>query len=225
MESPEVFIPSELWDRNTHGFNVDDLIGQECFGGIELVGAKGMSAMCLLFPGAELAAVRMLFWGPEEYFKNNTDRFDKLNEWKDFIKVDAGNTVENNFIIGWLLEELEKYNLHSFSFPKLKENDDIVQGLIKEGLKGLPISQSVGGIGNPTTQWEDLLHASKIEHFRNPVLTWMNSNCNVIRKEAGIRIEKQGSRVVGVSACINAVAQWKTVEAENKVVGISNIDL
>jgi phage terminase large subunit-like protein len=215
MDSPQVFIPSEVWDRNSHGFKEEDLIGQECFGGFELVGAKGMSALCLIFPGAELAAVKLFFWGPSEYFKNNTDRFDKAKEWAQFIKVDEGNTVENEWVIDWLLSEIEKYDLQSFAFPKLKENDDIVQGLIKEGLEGNPISQAIGGIGNPTTQWEDLLHAGKIEHFNNPVLKWMNSNCNVIRKEAGIRIEKQGSRVVGISACINALAQWKTIEAED----------
>lgn len=225
MESPEVFIPQEVWDKNTHGFNEDDLIGQECYGGIELVGAKGMSALCLIFPGVELAAVKMYFWGPEDYFRNNTDRFDRLSDWKEFIKVDAGNTVENDFIVGWLLSEIEKYDMHSFAFPKLKDKDDIVQGLIKEGLRGEPISQAIGGIGNPTSQWEDLLHAGKIEHFKNPVLNWMNSNCNVVRKEAGIRIEKQGSRVVGISACINAVAQWKTIEAEEKEIGITNFEI
>lgn len=214
MDSPEVFIPAEVWDSNTHGFKEEDLIGQECYGGFELVGAKGMSAFCLLFPGAELAAVKLYFWGPEAYFKNNTDRFDRLKDWAEHIKVDAGNTVENDWVLGWLIEELEKYDLQSFSFAKTKENDDIVQGLIKEGFEGNPISQALGGIANPTSQWEDLLHASKIEHFNNPVLKWMNSNCNVIRKEAGFRVEKQGSRVVGISACINALAQWKTIEAE-----------
>lgn len=225
MESPEVFIPQEIWDKNTHGFKEDDLLGQECYGGIELVGAKGMSSLCLIFPGAELSAVKLYFWGAEDYFKNNTDRFDRLSDWKEYIKVDAGNTVENSFIVAWLLEEIEKYDLHSFAFPKLKENDDIVQGLIKEGLKGEPISQAIGGIGNPTTQWEDLLHAGKVEHFKNPVLNWMNSNCNVIRKEAGIRIEKQGSRVVGISACINAVAQWKTIEGQNNDAGMTTFEL
>jgi phage terminase large subunit-like protein len=225
MESPEVFIPQEVWDKNTHGFKEEDLLGQECYGGIELVGAKGMSSFCLIFPGVDLVAVKMYFWGPEDYFRNNTDRFDRLNDWKDYIKVDAGNTVENSFIIDWLIGEIEKYDMHSFAFPKLKDNDDIVQGLIKEGLKGEPISQAIGGIGNPTTQWEDLLHAAKVEHFKNPVLNWMNTNCNVIRKESGIRIEKQGSRVVGISACINAVAQWKTIEGENKEGGLTTFEL
>jgi len=215
MDSPEVFIPAEVWDRNSHGFKESDLVGQECYGGIELVGAKGMSSMCLLFPGADLCAVKVLFWGPSEYFKNNTDRFDKLGEWAQFIKVDAGNTVENDWVIEWLISEINKYDLQSFAFAKSKENDDIVQGLIKEGFEGNPISQALGGIANPTSQWEDLLHAGKVEHFNNPVLRWMNSNCNVIRKEAGFRVEKSGSRVVGISACINALAQWKTIEAED----------
>lgn len=224
-EAAEAFIPGEVWDKNAHGYTEDALLGQECYGGIELVGAKGLSAFCLLFPGEEITALKMFFWMPEEYGKNNTDRFDKAKEWKEFIKVDAGNTVENDFIAAWLLEEIEKYDLHSFAFPKLKENDDIVQQLIKAGLTGNPISQAIGGISNPTTQWEDLFTAAKIEHFNNPVLKWMNSNCNVIRKEAGIRIEKQGSRVVGISAGINALAQWKTIEAENKDAGMITLDL
>lgn len=226
VNSPQVFIPAEVWDKNSHGFDEDALLGHECFGGIELVGAKGMSAFCLLFPGAEITAIKMFFWMPEEYAKNNSDRFDKAHEWADYIKIDSGNTVENEFISDWLIEEIEKYDLQSFAFPKLKENDDIVQRLIKEGLEGNPISQAIGGISNPTTQWEDLFTAAKMEHFNNPVLRWMNSNCNVIRKEAGIRIEKQGSRVVGISAGINALAQWKTIEAQGRNnVGMTTLDL
>ncbi len=226
MDSPEVFIPAEVWDRNSHGFKVDDLKGQECFMGLELVGAKGMSAACLIFPGADLAAVKLYFWGPEAYFKNNSDRFDKLGDWKEFILVDPGNTVENDWVVGWLTDELLKYDLQSFAFAKTKENDDIVQGLIKEGFEGNPISQALGAIANPTSQWEDLLHSGKIEHFNNPVLRWMNSNCNVVRKTAGFMIEKSGSRVAGISACINALAQWKTIEADgNNKPEMSTINL
>jgi phage terminase large subunit-like protein len=225
MDSPEVFIPSEVWDRNAHGFKEEDLKGQECYGGLKLVGAKGMSAMCLLFPGEDLVAIKMYFWGPEAYFKNNSDRFDKIDEWKDFIKVDAGNTVENEFIVDWLESELLEYDLHSFSFPKTKENDDIVQGLIKAGFDGNPISQALGGIGTPTSQWEDIITSGKMEHFNNPVLKWMNSNCNIIRKEAGIRVEEQGSRVVGISAGINALAQWKIITAEDQESGFETIEI
>jgi hypothetical protein len=41
----------------------------------------------------------------------------------------------------------------------------------------------------------------------------MNSNCLAVRKENDIRLEKSGSRVVGIYDAINALAQYKTIEA------------
>jgi len=36
MDSPEVFIPAEVWNKNSHGIAEEDLQGQLCYGGIEL---------------------------------------------------------------------------------------------------------------------------------------------------------------------------------------------
>lgn len=212
VDSPDVFIPAAVWNKNTHGLSYSDLEGT-CFGGIELVGSKGLSAFTLLFPG-EPVQVKVLFWMPEAYINNNPDKFDGYGKWLDYIKVDPGNTVENQVAINWIVEELEKYNMHSFAFAKGSETTDVVQGLIKLGYVGNDLSQSVGGVSTATKQWEDLLTGEKIEHFNNPVLAWMNGNCKCIRKEVGIRIEKSGSRVVGISSTINAIAQWKTIDAE-----------
>lgn len=212
VNSPTTFISSEVWKTNTHGMSEADLEGCICYGGMELVGAKGLSSFVLIFPG-EVVRVKAFFWMPEEYIANNSEKFDGYGEWRDFIKVDAGNTVENDFISPWLIEEISKYNMHSFAYAKGRENDDIIQYLIKAGINGNPLSQSLGGVATPTSQWEDLLTAGKVEHFNNPVMTWMNGNCNVVRKEIGIRLERAGSGIVGISAAINAVAQYKTIES------------
>jgi phage terminase large subunit-like protein len=90
-----------------------------------------------------------------------------------------------------------------------------VQALIKSGLQGNPISHGYQGISTPTLTWEEMLTAGQIEHFNNPVLAWMNSNCMAQRKDNDLRLEKSGSRVVGIYAAINALAQWKTIEAES----------
>ena len=37
VDSPEVFIPAEVWNKNTHGLQLSDLDGQTCYGGIEIV--------------------------------------------------------------------------------------------------------------------------------------------------------------------------------------------
>jgi len=220
VDSPEVFIPAEIWNANSYGSHPEELFGEECYGGIKLVGAKGLSAFALLFPG-EITRIKMFFWMPESYIHINSDGFDGYGKWKEYIKIDAGNTVENTWVSEWLAEEISKYHMHSFAFPKGKDNDDIVQHLIKGGIVGNPISQTVGAIGTPTSQWEDILTSLKIEHYNNPVLAWMNGNCNVLRKAAGIRVEEVGSKTVGISACINALAQWKSIGAD----GINSIGI
>lgn len=212
VDSPEVFISAETWSANSHGSDPEKLIGRHCYGGIKLVGGKGLSAFCLLFPG-EPVQIKMIFWMPREYINNNPDGFDGYGAWTDYIKIDEGNTIENSWITQVLIDEISQYQMFSFAFPRGKDNDDIVQGLIKAGFTGNAISQAVGGIGTPTSQWEDILTAHEVDHFDNPVLGWMNGNCNVIRKKAGIRVEEKGSMTVGISAAINAVAEWKTFEA------------
>lgn len=205
MEAPEVFIPADVWNKNAHGLQVEP--GSECYGGLEIGPSGEPSVLALLFPG-EIIKIKMLFMTAEEAFKLN----DFYREHKDIFKVDPGNVLDNDVAIGWLIEEIQKYNMHSFCFAKPQENNSIIQGLIKQGYQGNPISQGVSGISNATDEWEKLLRAGQIEHFNNPVLRWMNSNCLAVRKEAGTRLEKN-PKVLGIWACLNAIAQWKTIEA------------
>lgn len=204
VDSPEVFISSEIWDTNTH---VAVETSDECYGGLEVGPSGEVSALALLFPG-EITRIKMTWMLAEEALKTN----DFYRDHRDLIKVDPGNVLDNEVAIGWIAEEFQKYNLHSFCFPKPQENNSIVQGLIKQGYQGNPISQGVSAIAAPTDQWEKLLRSGKIEHFKDPILKYQNSNCLAIKKEAGTRIEKNG-KVLGIYSCINAVAQWQTVEA------------
>lgn len=205
VDSPAVFISNEIWVTNAHGLEIED--GEECYGGLEIAPANEPSVLALLFPG-DIVKIKLLYMTAEEAFKLN----EFYREHKDLFKVDPGNVLDNDVAINWCIEEIQKYNMHSFCFAKPQENNSIVQGLIKEGYQGNPISQGVSGISNATDEWEKLLRAGQVEHFNNPILKWQNSNCLAVRKEAGTRLEKN-PKVLGIWACLNAIAQWKTVEA------------
>jgi phage terminase large subunit-like protein len=206
VDSPSVFISAEVWDKNSYGLTIED--GSDCFGGLEIGPSGEISALALLFPG-DVVRIKMLFFLAESALKTN--EFYRENE--KFIKVDPGNEVENDVAVSWIVEEFQKYNMHSFCFPVTQKNNSIVQELIKTGYQGNPISQGLNGISNATEEWEKMLRAGQIDHFNNPILKWMNSNCMAIRKEAGTRIEKN-PKVLGIYACLNAIAQWKTINAE-----------
>lgn len=208
MDSPEVFIPADIWNRNTQGNNVEELSGGRCFAGLEIAPSGELSALALLFPG-DTVKIKMMWFLAEDAIKKNEIYLKNRN----LLNIDPGNEVENEVAIEWITDEFKKYDLHSFCFPVTHKNNSVVQGLIKMGYQGNPISQGLNGIANATMEWEKLLRAEQIEHFNDEILRWQNSNCLAIKKEAGTRIEKSG-KVLGIYACLNAVAQWKTIEAE-----------
>ena len=144
---------------------------------------------------------------------------DFYRENRDFMLVDPGNVVDNEIAIQWIVDEMSKYQVHSFCFPNTQKTNSIVQGVIKSGYVGNPISQGMSGIANATEEWEKLLRAGSIDHFNNPILKWMNSNCLAIRKEQGTRIEKN-SKVLGIYSCLNAISQWKDTSANSVNIGI-----
>lgn len=206
MDSPEVFIPADVWDKNVHGMEIEE--GETCYAGVEVGPSGEITAVAFVFP-SEIVRVKMLWILAEDTLK--THEFYRSN--KDKIRLDAGNEVENELAIQWITDEFQKYNLHSFGFPNTQKTNSIIQGLIKFGYVGNPILQGINGISAATAEWEKLVRAGKVEHFGDPILKWMNSNCLAVRKEAGTRIEKNG-KVLGIYACLNAIAQWKTIEAK-----------
>jgi len=217
VNSASAFITGEVWNMNTHGLELEP--GADCYGGLEIGTSGQISALCLLFPG-DVVKVKMLFFIAEDALK----LVDVYRENRDFIKVDPGNEVDNEIAIGWLVDEIGQYNMHSFCFANTQKNNSIVQGLIKLGYQGNAQSQGLQSISNATVEWEKALREGTIEHFGNPVLAWHNSNCMAIRKEAGVRIEKNG-KVLGIYACLNAWSQWKSIEAdgikiETNVIGL-----
>lgn len=216
-ETPEVWIPKETWDKNAHGTDPAQLENLPCYGSLNLLTSKELNAFVLVFPNVrqDLHAVRAWFWMPENAVIENQMKMD-FWRWKDqgFIETCPGNVIDNDFIFNRIMVEIAKYQMHSFSFPTNGERHDIVQALIKAGIEGNPIVQSYKGNSEPTMAFERMVTAGQIEHFGNPVLAWSNSQCMTIRKGDDIRVERAGGKTAGIVACINAVAQWKTVEAD-----------
>lgn len=208
VNSAEAFISADIYNNNVHGTEVSELDAGECYGGLEVAPSGQVSAFALVFPG-DIVKVKMLFFAANDSVKDH----EFYMQQRKTIKIDQGNEVEVDWAIELIKNEIDKYNMHSFCFPNTQKNNSIVQGLIKAGYTGNPISQGLQGISNATADWEKYLRAFKVEHFDDPVLKWQSSNCLVIRKESGIRIEKNGN-VLGVYAVLNAWSQWMTIASD-----------
>lgn len=218
MDSPEVWISADDWNKNTKGVKVDELEGHQCFGGLEILSGLDLNALVLVFPyfREDCIPIIPLFWMPAGKVIVNKMGVD-CSQWvKDgFIVTTPGNVVDKELIYLSLLEKIAEYNLHSLAFNKTLETDDVLQGLAKNNIEVNPITQGYSGISTPTKLWEELFNEHKIEHFNNPVLTWMNANCMVIRDKSNqIKVQKENSMTAGISAGIHAIAQWKIIESD-----------
>lgn len=220
METPDVWIPADVWNKNTHGFNADDLEARQCFSGLEIVSGLSLNCLALFFPNfhGEIHAVKCLFWMPSDAIHDKSAALD-MRRWADegLIELCPGNVVDNDFIWTKVRDLFALYNVETLAFNKILTNHDILQSLVRAGIRVNPISQGYSGISTPTKEWEALLTAGQIEHFGNPVLAWQNMNTMVNRnKEQEIRVEKSGGRTAGITACINALAQYKIWQAGNQ---------
>lgn len=218
-ESPEVWISKDIWEKNTHGITEEDLIySNECFVGLEIVSGLSLNALVMLFPNIkeDVHAMKCMFWMPEAKVlpDRNEIKFD-FSEFvkKGFIETTPGNVVDNDLIIEKMWDELSKYRVHSLAFNIDLKNNDILQALVKKGIECNPLTQSYNGLSDPTKGWEEVANLGNFEHFGNPVMMWMNSHCEVIKKENQVRLASNGGRVAGIVAGIRAYAQYKTIEA------------
>ena len=221
-ESPEVFIPNDVWLSNTHNMSEDAVNNvYQCFAGVEIISGLSLNSFCLMFPNVkdDIHAFKWIFWMPEDKVKINDIKFDfTLFVEEGYIKTTPGNVVDNDLMFDIIQEEVQKYYVHSMAFNINIQNNDILQALVKAGMTANPISQSYKGLSEPTKEWEALATARRIEHFNNPVVTWMNSNCMILRKGNDVMLEKQQGRISGISAAIHALAQYKTIESQ-KITG------
>lgn len=214
-ESPETWIPADVWNANSHGISEKELPYVEGFAGIEIVSGLSLNALILIFPNVsgEIMAVKSYFWLPENKVRENEIKFD-FTRWVEegFIVTSPGDVIDNDIIFNFIQDELKKFQIHSLAYSVNLAQHDILQALNRASVTCNPISQGYRGQTEPTLAWEELLTAGKVEHFNNPVLAWMNSNCMIIRKNNDVMLQKAGGRVAGISACIHALAQYKTIE-------------
>jgi phage terminase large subunit-like protein len=216
-ETPEIWIPNEVWQANSHGYNVSQLAGVECYAGLDLVSGLSINSISLFFPyfRGDKHAVLPLFWMPRDAIRNINARMD-FESWADegLIAVCEGNVVDNDWAYGKIIEFLSKYDVNSVSFNLTLQNHDIVQSLVRAGINCNPISQGYRSQSTPTMAFEELLRSNCIEHFNNPVLGWMNMNSQVARsKDGDIRVQRMQGYTSGVISSIQAIAQWKAISA------------
>lgn len=233
VDAPTVWIQDETWMKNSYGISKDDLIGQPCYGGLDLSTGIDLNSFCLYFPrlreinGRWVSPVLWWHWLPKTMVK--TEFFD-YTDWveRGFITVTEGvfeNVIDHKKVTFDISQLPLKYNIQAIAFDQRLAYHGAVQdlGIVfgtsqdEQFISGLyPFTQSMPNVSLATKVLEKEITNFELEHFNDPVARWMMGNVVLKRDAIGqIMPDKSKSqfKIDGIAALINAKAVDLRIQA------------
>lgn len=220
------WLPITLWDKTVGQWKADDLIGKECYVGVDLSTTTDLTSLALLFPprdGIEGWRFRHENFMPLDNIRER-ERKDHVPfvDWsnKGFIHATPGDVVDYKYIANIIEAICNKYEVLWFCADKWRL--EYLRQLLPEDIqsKFIEIPQTMAGQSVAMQELERLYRSHEITHLSDPVGRWSfgnvriatdgNENIKPIKSRAIERIDPQ-------VALINAMAGALRLEPQRSV--------
>ena len=202
----------QRWDEAAEPFERDELLGEKCFGGLDLSSTKDLTSLCLAFPdddGRYRAA--WWFWCPEDAasIRQQQDGVPYLDwEKQGFIEFCPGDEIDYGWLRNRLREIFEDHDLQAVGVDHMFQGRQLTQECVSEGWPMVPFRQGFLSMAAPTSELDRLVGRRAILHGGHPIARWMAGNCVPEMDAAGnVKPSKRRSRekIDGIVALIMAI--------------------
>lgn len=203
----------EKWDACDFAVDEAELIGRECYGGLDLSSSTDITAFVLIFPPRteeEKYMILPYFWIPEENMRLRVRRdhvpYD-VWEQQGFLKTTEGNVIHYGFIERFIDDLGKKFHIKEIAFDRWGAVQ-MVQNLEGLGFTVIPFGQGFKDMSPPSKELMKLTLEKKLAHGGHPVLRWMMDNIFIRQDPAGnIKPDKEKSteKIDGAVATIMAL--------------------
>lgn len=212
----EGWITDHDWMESAGEVNISDLLGQKCYGGLDLAATEDVCSFCLVFP-RDNGDMKVLVWNfvssaAVERRRGKTGAsYDAFVTKGDLIVTD-GNSTDYNYIYKKVTECAEMFDLQSTAFDRFNSSS-LVQRFMEAGLDMDPYGQGYVSMTPPIREMEIMVKRKQLHHGGHSMLRWMASNIQVKMDEAmNIKFNKSrsGDKIDGMVALAMAVGEWMT---------------
>jgi phage terminase large subunit-like protein len=215
------WLPLDLFDSTIGTWNRADLLGKDCYLGLDLSSTTDLTALALLFPpqGSQLDwRVIWQCWIPADNMQERIERDHvPYDQWAQggWITPTEGNVVDYTKVFDAILEAKKFYNVLEVPSDRAFAAM-LLQMLEKEDLTCVDVPQTFKSLTGPMNQIEVLLKEKKLTHENNPVARWCFGNASIAKNgNAEIKLVKEhkGKSVVRtkridlITAWVNAMAR------------------
>ena len=203
----------EKWDACAFPVDEGELLGRECYGGLDLSSSIDITAFVLVFPprdDTEKYVFLPFFWIPEENMVRRVRRdhvpYD-VWERQGFLETTEGDVIHYGFIERFIEELGKRFHIKEIAFDRWGAVQ-MVQNLEGLGFTVVPFGQGFKDMSPPTKRLMELVLERNVAHGGHPVLRWMMDNIFVRTDPAGnIKPDKEKSteKIDGAVAAIMAL--------------------
>ena len=212
----------DKWDACAFDVNPDDLIGRECYGGLDLSTTSDITALVLLFPPRtddEQYVILPYCWIPEENMKIRVKRDHvPYDVWEKagYLFTTEGNVIHYAWIENFIEGLGERYHIREIAFDRWGATQ-ITQDLDDMGFIVIPFGQGYKDMSPPTKELMKLVLEKRIAHGGHPVLRWMMDNVYVRQDPAGnIKMDKSKSTEKIDASVALVMALDRAIRNENR---------
>ena len=203
----------EKWDACAFPVDEQELIGRECYGGLDLSSSIDITAFVLVFPprnDMEKYIILSYFWIPEENMHQRVRRdhvpYD-VWEKQGKLMTTEGNVIHYGFIENFIDGLGKKFHIKEIAFDRWGAVQ-MMQNLEGLGFTVVPFGQGFKDMSPPSKELMKLTLEQKLAHGGHPVLRWMMDNIFVRTDPAGnIKPDKEKSteKIDGAVATVMAL--------------------
>lgn len=212
VDAPTVWIADDTVKENNHDLDESQLLGEECYVGIDIASKTDLTCASFFFP--KYKAFKYLFIIPEGKVIELEDRVD-YRRWAEqgWVTIAPGKVIDEEWYLERLKIELDKYNIKCIAYDPWGMWNMIQKfGRYQDVL--LEYQQSIRYMSVPTKWFESAVLKSELNFMHNPILRWNMQNVVIyIDPNANIKLDKARSRnkIDGVVATVNAIGGWLNI--------------
>ncbi|MDE0724730.1 MAG: terminase large subunit [Alphaproteobacteria bacterium] len=168
--------------------DLDSLLGQRCFAGLDLAQRIDLTAFCLYFPDAKPFPVAIpFFWIPSSKLENYREMsMVPYERWvhEGHIFVTEGEVTNYDVVKDFIVECSKKFELVDVGIDPYNAAHITTQ-LMDEGIEVTRIKQSMLNFTPPMRELEADIMSESTRFHNNPVLTWMIANTITVQDGNG----------------------------------------
>lgn len=208
------WIQMPTWDACGEAFEVSDLEGRACYGGLDLASTQDTTAFVLVFPIEDGSHyVLPYFWipGDNARAKERKDKVPYLTWERDSrIVLTNGNGTDYGVLRHDIKELGKRFDIKEIAFDRWNAAYIVQQLQEEDGFHMVEFGQGFQSLSAPSKEFERLLLGGNLMHGGHPVLRWQATNVMVKIDPAGnIKPDKGKStqKIDGIVGTIMALGR------------------